>query len=375
MNHNYYPKTHRRIPELDLLKTVAVIGMIFVHVLECSENLNTVGTLRRAIATFIEFFGCAPSACIFMFAMGWGAALSRESSVKHSIDRFGQLCILGLLVNFFQQIVPMIINPEVFGAPIENFYTIIAVDIYQFASLAMLYFAAMQALGKNTKKAWLFSGLLVTICMAVNVIFGFETFSTNNPWTDTLIGFIIRENEYSYFPFISWIIFPVVGYACAFVYEKYRDRENIPVLTLAGGICTILISELLMNIFSVRDVIIRHVFPAQPGYYAMHPLCALCAFGIIVIEFSLAMVGLKLLKGKFTPFFNFVSKHVMFIYIAQWIIIGLLTPTLYNVTSIYVNVLFSICILVAVLVITYIREKNLNSLPPEKQEKLKFLIR
>ena len=120
MNHNYYPKTHRRIPELDLLKTVAVIGMIFVHVLECSENLNTVGTLRRAIATFIEFFGCAPSACIFMFAMGWGAALSRESSVKHSIDRFGQLCILGLLVNFFQQIVPMIINPEVFGSPIEN---------------------------------------------------------------------------------------------------------------------------------------------------------------------------------------------------------------------------------------------------------------
>jgi hypothetical protein len=211
--------------------------------------------------------------------------------------------------------------------------------------------------------------------MAVNVIFGFETFSTNNPWTDTLIGFIIRENEYSYFPFISWIIFPVVGYACAFVYEKYWDRENIPVLTLAGGICTILISELLMNIFSVRDVIIRHVFPAQPGYYAMHPLCALCAFGIIVIEFSLAMVGLKLLKGKFTPFFNFVSKHVMFIYIAQWIIIGLLTPTLYNVTSIYVNVLFSICILVAVLVITYIREKILNSLPPEKQEKLKFLIR
>jgi hypothetical protein len=45
----------------------------------------------------------------------------------------------------------MIINPEVFGSPIENFYTIIAVDIYQFASLAMLYFAAMQALGKNTK--------------------------------------------------------------------------------------------------------------------------------------------------------------------------------------------------------------------------------
>lgn len=117
--------------------------MIFVHVLECSENLNTAGTLRRAIATFIEFFGCAPSACIFMFAMGWGAALSRKSSVKHSIDRFGQLCILGLLVNFFQQIVPMIINPEVFGSPIENFYTIIAVDIYQFASLAMLYFATM----------------------------------------------------------------------------------------------------------------------------------------------------------------------------------------------------------------------------------------
>ena len=53
-------------------------------------------------------------------------------------------------------------EPDVFGKAQENLYTIIAVDIYQFASLATLYFAIMQKLNRNTKSAMVFSILLLS---------------------------------------------------------------------------------------------------------------------------------------------------------------------------------------------------------------------
>ena len=34
----YYHEEHTRIPELDVLKTIAVISMVFVHVLEGSYH-------------------------------------------------------------------------------------------------------------------------------------------------------------------------------------------------------------------------------------------------------------------------------------------------------------------------------------------------
>ena len=191
--------------------------------------------------------------------------------MKTFIDRFLQLFLLGLLVNFFQQLVPMLLEPEVFGKAQENLYTIIAVDIYQFASLATLYFAIMQKLNRNTKSAMVFSILLLSFCMILNATLGCETFTTGNNWYDTLIGFFVRENEYSYFPFISWILFPISGYGAAFLYQKLDGKKNLLSCCFVTGIGLILLSELLMNIFSIRDVIIHffdqrcHHSPCIPG--------------------------------------------------------------------------------------------------------------
>ena len=203
MVQSYYHEEHKRIPELDVLKTIAVIAMVFVHVLEVSSGLNTSDPISRGMATLIEFLGCVPSAGVFMFFMGWGAAMSKKTGMKMFIDRFLQLLVFGVLVNFFQQLVPMLLEPEVFGKAEENLHTLIAVDIYEFAALATLYFAIMQKLNRNSKPAVIFSVSLVAVSMILNAALGYETFSTGNSWYDTLIGFFIRENEYSYFPFIS----------------------------------------------------------------------------------------------------------------------------------------------------------------------------
>ncbi len=375
LGQGYYPNEHKRIPEFDVVKTIAVISMIFVHVLEVSSNLNTSAPLSHGIATVIEFLGCVPSAGVFMFLMGWGAAMSRKTGMKSFFDRFLQLFLLGLLVNFFQQLVPMILNPEVFGKAEENLYTIIAVDIYQFASLATLYFAIMQKLNKNTKPALLFSVFLLGTSMIINVTLGYETFTTGNNWYDTLIGFFIRENEYSYFPFISWILFPISGYGAAFLYQKGNGKKNLLLYCFALGCGLILLSEILMNLFSIRDVIIRHVYPAEEGYYAMHPVCGMGAIGIILTEISLVAYLLRILKVHRPAFCLFVSQNVIGIYVTQWILIGLLSPVLNTITDLGVNMLFSLAVLLAACTVAKGYRSIRKKLSEEIRHALHYLIK
>ncbi len=375
MDREYYGKKRPRIPELDMMKTIAVVSMVFVHVLEVSSALDTSAPAAHGIAAVIEFFGCVPSAGVFMFIMGWGAALSRKAGWKTYLDRFLQLSLLGVVVNFFQQLVPMLLAPETFGRAEDNLHTLIAVDIYPFAALATLYFALMQKLNRTSKPAAAFTVVLVTVCMGLNAALGYETFTTGNDWLDTLLGLVIRENEYSYFPFISWIIFPAAGYFAAFLYQKPAGDKGRRLYCLGTGIGLILVSELLMEAFSVRDVIIRHVYPAEEAYYAMHPVCGIGALGMILTEFALASFIPGRVKERLSPFFVFVSRNVMFIYVAQWILIGSMSPVLANVTRIGIDLLFSLGILTTVCLLARGFKRVRAKLPERVKHPLKYLIR
>ncbi len=375
MSQGYYGKKRLRIPELDMMKTTAVISMVFVHVLEMSSALDTSAPAAHGIAAVIEFFGCVPSAGVFMFIMGWGAALSRKVGYKTYLDRFLQLSLLGVAVNFFQQLVPMLLAPEVFGKAEDSLYTLIAVDIYPFAALATLYFALMQKLNRRSKAAVIFTAALAAVCMGLNAALGCETFTTGNDWLDTLMGLLIRENEYSYFPFISWIIFPAAGYFAAFLYQKLAADKRLHLYCLGTGVGLILVSELLMEVFSVRDVIIRHVYPAEEAYYAMHPVCGIGALGMILAEFALASFIPRRLKERLSPFFVFVSKNVMFIYVAQWILIGLMSPVLADVTRIGINMLFSLGILTSICLLARGLKGVQAKLPERLRHPLKYLVK
>lgn len=106
-----------------------------------------------------------------------------------------QLFLLGIVVNFFQQYVPLILAPEYFGTLEENAPAILATDIYFFAALASFYLALMKLLKDKPALAIISSVALLVVCMTIRVTFGFENYSTGNIWFDTLIGLFVRENE------------------------------------------------------------------------------------------------------------------------------------------------------------------------------------
>ena len=369
---SYYPQTMKRVPEIDLMKALAIIAMVLIHVWEVSSSLSVDSGIEKVTEFVIIFMGGIPSAGVFMLTMGWGAAFSRRSTPKTYLDRMLQLIFLGLLVNFFEHYVPAMIDPERFGPLSEIAPSIIAVDIYFFAPLGMLYFAVMKkfALDRKGSSAIVFSILLVAVCSILNIVLGYETITTGNVWLDTVLGILIRENEWSYFPFISWIIFPVLGYSLATLFRHAKDRSQVLLFAGATGVASIVIAEVLMKRYGIADsVLTETVTSSEASYYALHPLGALCGYGIIALEYVLASVFTTLNRQQIPAVLNYLSRNVMEIYIAQWVLIGLLSPLIARIENMWLNLAVGIAVLIGACFGAKLYMKLIDSL--KNSEKIK----
>ncbi len=223
-----------RILEIELMKAIAIIGMVLVHVYEMGVDVDYDSSYRFAAAFLYRVLGAIPSAGVFMFAMGWGAAFSKRATVKSYLQRAATLFLLGIIINLFEEYLFALLVPDSFGPLGEILPAILATDIYFFASLACLYFALMKKLEAPKRLRILASILIVGLSFCVNALIGFETFTTGNEWLDTILGLLIRVNEYSFFPFVSWGVLLCLALAWPFTSretarKKPRSLQRCPV--------------------------------------------------------------------------------------------------------------------------------------------------
>ena len=340
------PTRSKRVYEIEVMKAIAIIAMVFVHVFEMSVNLNISSFAEDAAGSIIEFFGCIPSAGVFMFAMGWGASYSKRATAETYVKRALSLFVLGIVINIFEQYLPSILAPDTYGALSDKLPSILATDIYFFAALMSLYFALLKVL-KNNRLQVIVSAVVLLACFLINGLVGFESFTTGNEWLDTILGLFIRVNDYSYFPFISWFVYPILGYGLAALFRKY-GMEKALVFAAVTGIAALALSDLLIRLDAMPDALVLDVLTTRDGvYYALHPIYALGGYGIIAIEFVLVHLALTISKNQIPDFMLTMSKNVSQIYVSQWALIGVLSPLLAVVTSVWVNILIAICILFA----------------------------
>ena len=82
------PSAHQgRVLEIELMKAMAIVSMVFVHVFEMGIRPEGMSAVDGAIPYLIEFFGGFPGAGVFMFTMGWGAAHSKHATVDNYLKR------------------------------------------------------------------------------------------------------------------------------------------------------------------------------------------------------------------------------------------------------------------------------------------------
>ena len=327
-----------RVLEIELMKAVAIIGMVLVHVLGMSVNMDIQDPKVFPVALVIGFMGGFPSAGVFMFAMGWGSAFSKRATVSSYLTRCVNLFAAGLFVNLFTGYLRAILVPDVYGPLHDVLHSILATDIYFFAALAQLYFALMKKLeSKNTQRIAI-SILLVGICFFVNILVPPESFTTGNKWLDTIIGLFIRLNDRSYFPFICWIFFPVVGFGAACFFKKYGMKKTLVAAAVTGAV-TMAVSKLLKIALGMPELL------SGGEYYGLHPVSAVNGYAIIAIEFIVVSLIMLATGNRLPEFLLTMSKNVSHIYIVQWSLISILSPVLVPITNIWINIVAGVAIL------------------------------
>jgi hypothetical protein len=347
-----------RVMEIELMKAVAIIGMIFVHVYEQCVKVNVNKFENFIPAYIIEFFGCIPSAGVFIFAMGWGASYSKRATPGTYVKRCVNLFILGLVINIFEEYVPAILCPKDFGPFSEQLPSILATDIYFFAALMSLYYALMKLMESNMRLAAVFSVLLVAVCFLTNHLVGIESFTTGNEWIDTILGLVIRVNEYSFFPFISWSFFGVVGLWAGTLFQK-TDMKTFVKWAAVSGVIAMIVGEVLIHMHHLQDPVIADVVQIREKYYyGLPPVYAVAAYGLVALEFVVAHFILKATNNQIPHFMLTMSKNVSQIYVVQWIVIGFLTPTLIHTPNVWICIPAGLI----VLFLSYYGGKSLKNL-------------
>ncbi len=352
-------KQNKRVPEIELMKAVAIIDMVLVHTLEGSwDSLNNADTgIAYLVFYLIEFIGGIFGGGGFMFAMGWGAAYSDKATAKSYLKRFIQLVLLGLFVNIFEEFVPGIIDPKNYG-PVSDFpYAILAVDIYFYAALFMLVFALFKLLKDNEKVKMIISIGMVTVFFIVNTLVPARSFTTGNDWADTLMGLFIRENDYSYFPMVTWGIYTLAGYWLAKGYRKMNNRRNYAIMLFIVGLPILVLSEIMVTVNNLPHEVLNPGGYDEEFYYAMHSWSMLGGFGLLCLELLLYMGIMQLSKQRIHKFFLFLSKNVMFLYVAQWVVLGFLYPSLGKIENIWINNLVAIAILITICLACLLKDR------------------
>lgn len=349
----------KRVPEIELLKAIAILGMVFVHVLEGSmEVFENAWELPGSISyTVIEFFGCIPAAGAFTFAMGWGASFSDRSTTETYLKRALKLGLFLFYVNFVYVIFPRLLDPENFGTFREVPWSVIGFNIYSFAATCMLFFAFLKKIDDKPK---LKAGISIAIVIAVFITSGLvapETYE-GNQWVATLLGIFTRQNEYSWFPLAPWAVFPIMGYWAGKLYRRWNDRKKFALTALAIGAVLTPACHIINMINGWPQA------ATNPGwidygkdYYGLSAVNIMGAIGILGLELAVIFGILTLTKGKLHPLLMSMSRNVMRIFITHWIFVSPLFVLLIHVTNIWVNNLIGLGVLIATLIVVQLYSK------------------
>lgn len=191
-----------RQKELDIAKGLAILFMVIVHVNEVYQSADFEAGLYERI---IEFIGSPPAAPIFMLLLGVGLVYSKNNNPKALIRRGLFLFVGAYILNFIPYSILAILEDDA-SYKIEAWRSLFGIDILQFSGLTMIFFGLIKKF--NIKDKFL---PIIWVGFATLNIFLRGT-STDNEVLDSILGLFGGTTDYSWFPFLTWITFPIAGY-------------------------------------------------------------------------------------------------------------------------------------------------------------------
>jgi hypothetical protein len=321
----------------DLLKGLAVIFMIMIHLF---ENIASNSLTSSLIGKIIFFLGGPPAAPMFMIVMGFFLAGSKRTTslmIKRGIALFfgGILLNVGLNASILLKIFfgEVTLNPLRF---------ILGVDILPLAGLSIIAIALLKPLFRNFAEAYF---ILAVIIVQLNSLlishFQVEVFPFNY-----LIAFIWGSYDWSYFSLLPWLSFPLIGYSLKLFFDGIGKTPNIKTIYIT-------ISLILFGLFfALTEEYALNITAILPVYYK---------FGITFFVWMLQFLAgytflIYVMEQKFSNnslliYIKWIGENVTVFYVFQWLLIGNISTYIFQTES---NLFYMLVWFVAILLSTTI---------------------
>lgn len=322
-------KNRNSIP--DLLKGVAVLCMIQVHVLE----VFAIPTLAQTSGgKFLLFLGGPLVAPVFGAVFGYFIAASHKNT-KQLCMRAVYLVLLGLGLN-------VLLNTNLYykiyndSLQVDPYPYIFGVDFLLFAGLALLPLALL----KNRKKHKIVSLLITLIIASFSGSLLLES-TTTNSITTYVLAFLYGTANWSYFPLLPWICYPLMG----MLYHNLQEKQELRLLQKPKTQTLILILGGVF-LFLTLDYAIKIASDLQSYYHHGMPFVIWTGIFLIFITAIASKIEVTLSNTFLLKKLKWLGKNVTVIYIGQWIIIGNIGTEIYQtIDSPLILVCSYICVL------------------------------
>lgn len=332
----------RRLRLPDLLKGLAILFMIQVHIMELFMDSAAQQTIVGKVSLFL---GGPFTAMVFMIVMGYFVAASRKTAGQ-TIKRGAKLFFLGFLLNIGLNF-HLLLKIEFAGWPYNPLEYIFGVDILYLAGLSIIILAFFKWLPAKTGKfAALF--MFVLVLLLAGKMNTWLTFPERNYITP----FIGGTWSWSYFPLFPWLAYPLAGYFFFLVEEKLK--HGMLRYKIIRSILLVLVAAVVLY-FSPKGMATTIQLPA---YYHHTLAYASWALGLLIVwTAGFYLFVQKFRRNGLEKLLAWMGRNITVIYVIQWLIIGNIATAIYQTQSLKLFPVWFAGILSTTLLLSWFYEK------------------
>ena len=236
------PINRGRQLELDVARGLAVLFMVAIHGwLYFATPIFQTSPLGEVIA----FFGGVPSAAVFMFLLGVGVVYSSQATPQKLAQRGLYILLASYGLNLLRGTLPALVAWRFLGdatARASIFEESFCIDILQFAGLALLWFAVI----KSGQRPFTYAALSAVFFCLINFLLGARSTTSG---LAAVTGLLWGSSSLSYFPFLTWIFYPLVGFLFGGCLIQCRDKSRF---YLIMGLSAGLVGSLLYYVLALQ---------------------------------------------------------------------------------------------------------------------------
>ncbi len=341
-----------RNPTADLLKGVAVVLMIQVHLM---EQFATLVLSQSTIGKVSLFLGGPPAAPVFLAVMGFFLARSRKTLLQH-IQR-GLLLILGGITLNLGLNANLLYSIGQGRFQLDPLAFVFGADILPLAGSSVIVVALLREVLKSRALSYLAASLIIAIVTPL-----LASLSTN-PALMYIVPFLWGDQWWSYFPLFPWLAYSLLGVALGTspsvhdVFESLSLRKRILLsLVLSSAL-------LIASPFAIRSITDLAL------YYHHDVLIFLWISGFLALWiFAFLKLESALSNSTICRYLKWLGRNVTSAYVFQWLIIGNLATELYRAQSLTQVLIWFVAVLVAtslfVLLFEWMKERFITSRVP-----------